>query len=87
MSFSMNHGGMAPRLLRSAVRVLMARAHGRTSSYVSSDIGATDAGRWHSWQLRCRIGAMSLAKVTSCSAAVDCAPAATGINTPTASIT
>ena len=32
MSFSMNHGGMAPRLLRSAVRALMARAQGRTCS-------------------------------------------------------
>ena len=32
MFFSTNHGGIAPRWLRSAVRVLIARAHGRTSS-------------------------------------------------------
>ena len=84
MSFSMNHGGMAPRLFRSAVRALMARAQGRASSYVSSDIGATDAGRWHCWQLRWRMGATSLAKVTSPAAADDWPFAATGARRMTA---
>ena len=34
-----------------------------------SDIGASAFGRWHFWQLRCRIGAMSLVNV-GCSTAV-----------------
>src|SRR5438876_6623695 len=63
--FSMNHGGMTFGLFRSAVRTFIDLAQGRTSSYVSKDIGATDPGRWHIWQLRCRMGAMSLAYVTS----------------------
>ena len=41
MVLSMNHGGIS----RSAVRSLIARAQGRASSYVSSDIGATASGR------------------------------------------
>jgi hypothetical protein len=41
-----------------------ARAHGRVSSYVSSDIGAIAPGRWQFWQARCRMGATSFAKVT-----------------------
>ena len=32
MSFSMNHGGMAPRLFRNCVRALMDRAQGRACS-------------------------------------------------------
>src|SRR3954453_10560934 len=28
-------------------------------------MGATPSGRWHSWQLRCRIGAMSFVNVAS----------------------
>ena len=40
-----------------------------------SDIGATEFGRWQLWQLRCRIGAMSLLKVTS---PADCSAAAAG---------
>ena len=47
MFFSMYHGGMTPGLSRSPVRYLMARAHGRTSSYEMSDIGARELGRWH----------------------------------------
>jgi hypothetical protein len=43
--FSMYQGGITPGLSRSCVRCLIARAYGRTSSYVISDIGATDAGR------------------------------------------
>src|SRR5262245_4075010 len=65
MFFSMNHGGIAPRLVPSPVRVFMARAYGLASSYVRSDIGATESGRWQFWQLRCRMGAMSFANVTS----------------------
>ena len=30
-----------------------------------SDIGATDSGLWQFWQDRCRIGSMSLWKVTA----------------------
>src|SRR5690349_7993423 len=44
---------------------LMDRAQGRASLYVRSAIGAIDPGRWQFWQDRCRIGAMSLEKVTS----------------------
>src|SRR5215831_5405197 len=39
---SMNHGGIS----RCEIFVLMDRAHGRASSYVVSDIGAIDPGRW-----------------------------------------
>src|SRR5688572_3787015 len=39
-------------------------------------MGATEFGRWHCWQLRCRIGAMSFEKVTD---SFVCAPAAAGI--------
>ena len=36
-----------------------------------SDIGASELGRWQFWQLRWRIGAMSLVKVTAgCAAAL-----------------
>src|SRR5262249_43124250 len=62
--FSMYHGGMTPRCGPMDVRCLIARAYGRTSSYVTSDIGATPSDRWQFWHLRCRIGAMSLANVT-----------------------
>src|SRR5688572_15950783 len=66
MVLSTCHGGIS----RFVVRVLMARAHGRTCSYVISGIGAISPGRWHVTQERCRIGAMSLVKVTCCAAAV-----------------
>src|SRR5207247_10109027 len=66
--FSMYHGGITPRCGPIDVRCLIDRAHGRTSSYVTSDIGATPSGRWQFWQLRCRIGAISLVNVTSAGA-------------------
>src|SRR5258706_2042514 len=44
----------------------MARAHGRASSKVSSDIGATSPGRWQTWHFAWRIGATSLVNVTAC---------------------
>ena len=56
-----------PGLPRSAVRNLIALAHGRTSSYPINDIGAIALGRWQFWQLRCRMGAMSFVKVTCAS--------------------
>ena len=59
MVLSMNQGGILPTAPVWPVRCLMLRAQGRTSSYVISDIGAMDSGRWQCWQLRCRIGAMS----------------------------
>src|SRR5436190_20407424 len=62
-SFSMYHGGIVLCLLRMAVRRLIDAAYGRTSSYVVSDIGASEFGRWQFWQLRCRIGAMSFVNV------------------------
>src|SRR5437867_6880605 len=65
MFLSMYQGGITPARGPTPVRSFIARAHGRTSSYVTRDIGATPSGRWQFWQLRCRIGAMSLAKVTS----------------------
>ena len=64
-SLSTNHGGITPARGPRPVRVLMARAQGRTCSKVMSGIGATPPGRWHCWQLRCRMGAMSLVNVTS----------------------
>ena len=48
MVLSTCHGGIS-RLL---VRVLMARAHGRTCSYVVSGIGAISPVRWHAMQER-----------------------------------
>ena len=50
-------------------RQQIALAHGRTSSYVRSDIGAIPPGRWQLWQERWRTGATSLVNVT-------CAPGA-----------
>src|SRR5438552_3111321 len=63
---SMYHGGIS----RAAVFCLIDRAHGRTSWYVRSDIGAIAPGRWQFWQERWRIGATSFANVTVCG---DCA--------------
>src|ERR1041384_6931612 len=65
---SMNHGGMS----RASTFCLMARAHGRASSYVSSDIGAMLPGRWHTWQLFWKIGAMSFVNVTGAWPVADC---------------
>src|SRR5262245_38410130 len=62
--FSMYHGGIVPCLLRMLVRRLIAAANGRASSYVNSDIGASELGWWQFWQLRCRIGATSRVNVT-----------------------
>src|SRR5262245_36659122 len=45
---SMPHGGIS----RFETRRLIALAHGRASSYVINDIGATDPGRWQFWQDR-----------------------------------
>ena len=59
MFFSMNQGGITPACGPMCVRVLMARAYGRTSSKLVSDIGAPPSTLWHWMQLRCRIGAMS----------------------------
>src|SRR5688500_9641825 len=62
---SMSHGGIC----RLTTRALIARAHGRVSSYVTSDIGAIESARWQAWHLSWRIGATSLAKVTGSPAA------------------
>src|SRR5262245_10217047 len=56
---SMCHGGIWWTLTRS----LIALTHGRTTSYVVSDIGAIDPTRWQSWHFAWKIGATSLAKV------------------------
>ena len=45
MFFSMPQGGIAPRWVRSPVFTFMDLAQGRASSYVMSDIGATESGR------------------------------------------
>jgi hypothetical protein len=62
---SANHGGIS----RASTRSLIARAHGRACSYVSSDIGAIWPGRWHAWQFFWRIGRTSLVNVAGAAAA------------------
>src|SRR5436190_11108880 len=62
---SMCHGGIC----RPATRAAIDLAHGRTSSYVTSDIGAIWSGRWHASHLSWKIGAMSLVNVGAVSAA------------------
>ena len=52
---------------------LIALAHGRASSYESSDIGATSPGRWQFAHLLNMIGATSLANVGAECVAGDCA--------------
>src|SRR5690242_13141890 len=46
-----------------ATRSLIDFAHGRVSSYVTSDIGAIESLRWQAWHFSWKIGAISLAKV------------------------
>src|SRR5581483_2793771 len=58
-SGSAPHGGIS----RAVTFVLITFAHGRTSSYDSSDIGATSPGRWQLAHLSKTIGATSLANV------------------------
>ena len=67
----MYQGGIS----RASTFRLIDRDHGRTSSYVTSDIGAIAPGRWQLWQLRCRIGSTSFVKVTSPPAPAACAGA------------
>src|SRR6185436_18390517 len=54
---------------------LIAFAHGRASSYDSSDIGATSPGRWQLAHLLYMIGATSFANVgaAACAGVEDCA--------------
>src|SRR5215470_9451066 len=59
------HGGIS----RATTFCLTARAHGRASSYVISDIGAMPVGRWHSAQFLYRIGATSFVNVGGAAAA------------------
>ena len=59
------------------------RAHGRASSYVTSDIGAIESGRWHASHFSWKIGAMSLVKV-GFGGGLSAAPARAGVNDPTA---
>src|SRR5260370_20479637 len=66
---SMCQGGIWWVLTRS----LMDLTHGRTSSYVMSDMGAIDPTRWQSWHFAWRIGATSFANVTRFDEGVDCA--------------
>src|SRR5213594_2291900 len=56
---SICHGGIWRVITRSRI----AFAQGRTSSYVTSDIGAIESALWHAWHFSCNIGAMSLVKV------------------------
>ena len=58
---------------RATTLVLIALAHGRASSYDSSDIGATSPGRWQLAHLLNMIGATSFAKVGAACGAGDCA--------------
>src|SRR5947209_5057548 len=57
---SMCHGGICLAVTRARI----ARAHGRASSYVTSDIGAIESGRWQASHFSRKIGATSLVKVT-----------------------
>jgi hypothetical protein len=71
---SMCHGGIS----REVTLVLIARAQGRTSAKVMSDIGAGVPGRWQLWQERCMIGKTSLVNVGppeagACATTTDCA--------------
>src|SRR6185436_11867252 len=50
-------------ICRSDTRVLIERAHGRVSSYVTSDIGAIESVRWHASHFSWKIGAMSFVNV------------------------
>src|SRR5215472_4152598 len=58
-------------ICRVITRCLIAFAHGRLSSYVTSDIGAIDPEWWHSWHFSCKIGATSLANVTALAAGAE----------------
>ena len=58
------HGGIA----RVTTAFLTARAHGRASVNVVSDIGAISPARWHDAQFLNRIGATSLVNVTGAAA-------------------
>ena len=67
-SFSRNHGGITPIRFAQRRAVLDAprpRPHPLHRSSATS--GASELGRWQLWQLSCRIGAMSFAKVTGSS--------------------
>src|ERR1700681_420460 len=76
---STNHGGIS----RLVTRSFIARAQGRASLYVISDIGAISSGRWHRTQERLRIGATSFVNVT-CADAVGAVCAVTVVAMATA---
>src|SRR5580700_8666399 len=59
MVLSIAHGGIC----RAATRCLIERAQGRVSSYVTSDIGAIESGRWQASHFSWKIGAMSFVNV------------------------
>src|SRR5579859_3041373 len=72
----MCHGGIC----RVITRWRMAFAQGRVSSYVTSDMGASEPLRWHSWHRSWKIGAISLANVTAL--AVSAGPADVAASAP-----
>src|SRR4030095_1940314 len=76
---SANHGGIS----RARTLNLIARAHRRACSYVSSDIGAIWPGRWPDWQFFCKIGRTSLVNVTGAPAASCALVVPVAISTPT----
>src|SRR6185436_16336840 len=57
---SMCHGGICRAPTREAIDF----AHGRASSYVTSDIGAMPSARWHDSHFSWKIGATSFVNVT-----------------------
>src|SRR6516225_1169598 len=71
---AMCHGGIC----RVETRARIDRAHGRTSSYVMSDIGAMEFGRWQTSHFRWQIGATSRVNV---GVGVDAATAGTNAST------
>ena len=85
MFCSMYHGGMTPAWGPIPVRCLIARAQGRTSSYVVSGICPPPPTLWQFSQLRCMIGAMSFVYVTCEPAPAGCcAVTPDGASRPTA---
>ena len=74
---SICHGGIS----RATTLLLIDRAHGRTSSYVTSGIGAIWPTRWQPSHFCCRIGAMSRVNVGSSSAGAAPAAAPAGRST------
>ena len=58
-------------MMRRSTRSRICRTHGRTSSYVTSDIGPMPVSWWHRWHARWKMGATSALKVGPLASAGD----------------